>query len=117
MNRPARVGSLCIATTSRRPVCGRRMSKPGNWRCGWSLSPSNPIGLLDPTPIRISPDCQSYTHPPAQLCPPSRVEIYSLSNWYKLSVRSIHAMDVNEKLVAHTVDIGAATAAKQTAKR
>ena len=49
-------------------------------------------------------------------CPPSRVEIYSLSNWYKLSVRSIHAMDVNGKLVAHTVEIGAATAAKQTAK-
>jgi dipeptidyl aminopeptidase/acylaminoacyl peptidase len=28
------------------------------------LSPSNPIGLLDLTPIRISPDCQSYTHSP-----------------------------------------------------
>jgi hypothetical protein len=28
----------------------------------------------------------------------------------------IHAAEVNEKLVAHTVEIGAATAAKQTAK-
>ena len=28
----------------------------------------------------------------------------------------IHAMEVNEKLVAHSVELGAATAAKQTAK-
>ena len=29
----------------------------------------------------------------------------------------IHAMEMNEKLVAHTVEIGMATAAKQTVKR
>ena len=54
--------------------------------------------------------------PKLALTGPLRTELYSLSNWYKLSVRSIHAMDVNGKLVAHTVEIGAATAAKQTAK-
>ena len=28
------------------------------------LSPPNPVGLLDLTPIRVSPDCQSYTYSP-----------------------------------------------------
>ena len=28
------------------------------------LSPPNPVGLLDITPIRVSPDCQSYTYSP-----------------------------------------------------
>ena len=52
------------------------------------------------------PQIQAKEDPEDRPCPPSRVEIYSLSNWYKLSVRSIHAMDVNGKLVAHTVEGG-----------
>jgi serine/threonine protein kinase/Tol biopolymer transport system component len=38
-----------------------RTGNPTLWK---ELTPPNPVGLLDLTPIRISPDCQSYTYSP-----------------------------------------------------
>ena len=38
-----------------------RTGNPTPWK---KLLPPNPVGLLDITPIRVSPDCQSYTYSP-----------------------------------------------------
>jgi serine/threonine protein kinase/dipeptidyl aminopeptidase/acylaminoacyl peptidase len=38
--------------------------KTGNLALWKELTPPNPVGLLDLTPIRVSPDCQSYTYSP-----------------------------------------------------
>lgn len=55
---------FCVATTSRRSSSGRRMcktKKPALWK---ELVPPNRVGLLDLTPVRVSPDCQSYAYSP-----------------------------------------------------
>jgi serine/threonine protein kinase/Tol biopolymer transport system component len=36
----------------------------GNLARWTEVTPPNPVGLLDVTPIRVSPDCQSYTYSP-----------------------------------------------------
>ena len=38
--------------------------KTGSLTLWKELTPPNPVGLLDLTPIRVSPDCQSYTYSP-----------------------------------------------------
>ena len=38
-----------------------RTGKLAPWK---DLNPPNLVGLLDLTPIRVSPDCQSYTYSP-----------------------------------------------------
>ena len=38
--------------------------KTGKLALWKELTPPNPVGLLDLTPIRVSPDCQSYTYSP-----------------------------------------------------
>jgi dipeptidyl aminopeptidase/acylaminoacyl peptidase len=38
--------------------------KTGNLTLWKELTPPNPVGLLDLTPIRVSPDCQSYAYSP-----------------------------------------------------
>ncbi len=38
--------------------------KTGNLALWKEMTPPNPVGLLDLTPIRVSPDCQSYTYSP-----------------------------------------------------
>jgi serine/threonine protein kinase/WD40 repeat protein len=38
--------------------------RTGNLALWKDVAPPNPVGLLDLTPIRVSPDCQSYTYSP-----------------------------------------------------
>src|ERR1017187_4684477 len=42
----------------------RPINETGKLALWKELTPPNPVGLLDLTPIRVSPDWQSYTHSP-----------------------------------------------------
>ncbi|MBI1790319.1 MAG: hypothetical protein HYR60_22535, partial [Acidobacteria bacterium] len=48
----------------------RQTGRLTQWK---QITPPDPIGLLDLNPIRVSPDCQSYTYSPLNVL--SRLEL------------------------------------------